>query len=222
MFSQTELTLPAHLLRGRLCGLYVITDERMGGGHLPIARAALDGGATIIQLRDKSTPPHTLIPIGHELRRLTRSAGALFLVNDRIDIALASDADGVHLGPDDMPIVEARRILGPHRLLGVSCANIAEAMEAERAGADYIGVGAIFGTSTKSDAGTPIGVNALENIIAATPLPVAAIGGINRDNIQSVAATGTAMICVISAIAGAGDEAAMTVAAHELSDVISH
>jgi len=209
------------MLRSRLRGLYVITDEHMGGGHLAITRAALAGSANIIQLRDKSTPIHDLLPIGHELRRLTRAEGALFFVNDRIDIALAVDADGVHLGPDDMPPREARRVLGPHRLLGVSCANATEATEAERAGADYIGVGAIFGSSTKTDAGAPIGVDALREIIDTTSLPVAAIGGINHENIASVAVTSAAMICVISAIANAGDEAAMTAAARELRQAVA-
>jgi len=208
------------LLRARLHGLYAITDERLGGGHLAIARAALAGGAAILQLRDKSTPLRDLLPIGHELRRLTREAGALFIVNDRIDIALAMHADGVHLGPDDMPLTDARRIAGPHFLLGVSCGDADETQAAERNGADYIGAGAVFGTATKSDAGAPIGLATLSAIVATTSLPVAAIGGIDCNNIRSVAETGAAMVCVISAIAGAGDEAAMAAAAAELSALI--
>jgi thiamine-phosphate pyrophosphorylase len=210
--------LPPHFARGRLRGLYVITDETMGGGHLAIARAALAGGAGIVQLRDKSTALPALLTIGHELRRMTREAGALFIVNDRIDIALALNADGVHLGPDDIPVLAARRVLGPHRLLGVSCCDREEAAAAQRDGADYIGVGAVYGTSSKHDAGDAIGVAALAAVVESTTLPVAAIGGINRRNIAPVVATGVAMACVISAVAGAGDAGAMAAAARELAE----
>ena len=214
MFTSSvwRLAAPSHLLRPRLHGLYVITDERLGGGHLAIARAALAGGARIIQLRDKSTATARLLPLGRELRSITRATGALLIVNDRVDIALAVQADGVHLGPDDMPLADARHLLGPHRLLGISCGNEAEARAAERLGADYIGGGAVFATSTKPDAGPPIGLAGLRAIIAATTLPVAAIGAINRDNIADTIAAGAAMACVVSAVAAAGSETAMTAA----------
>lgn len=221
VYTPQKSAFPPHLLSPRLRGLYAITDDHMGGGHLSISRAALAGGAGVIQLRDKTTPLHTLLSIGHEVRHLTRAARALLIVNDRIDIALALDADGVHLGPDDMPVAEARHVLGPHRLLGVSCGDVAEARSAERAGADYIGAGAVFGTTTKSDAGAPIGLAALGAMVAATALPVAAIGGINRQNIEAVAATGAAMACVISAITNASDETAMTAATRELRVLFS-
>ncbi|MDQ3815324.1 MAG: thiamine phosphate synthase [Armatimonadota bacterium] len=212
----STVSLPRHLLRARLRGLYVITDERMGGGHSVIARAALAGGAAIIQLRDKSSSLPRLLETARELRRLTRSARALFIINDRVDVALAVQADGVHLGPDDMPLAEARRVLGPHRLIGASCGDVEEARRAERAGADYIGAGAIFGTATKHDAGAPIGLEALRAIVAATTLPVAAIGGVNRDNIAAVMAAGADMACVVSAVASAGNESAMTAATRDL------
>ena len=202
--------LPFHLLIPRLRGLYVITDERMGGGHLNITRAALAGGARIIQLRDKSTPLARLLPIARVLRRLTREAKALLIINDRVDLALAVEADGVHLGPDDLPPQDAGRVLGPHRLIGVSCGNADEARRAQQLGASYIGAGAIFATATKSDAGAAIGLDGLGSIVTATVLPVAAIGGLNADNIGSVMATGAAMACVVSAVARAGDAAAMT------------
>lgn len=217
-FFRVEKSFPAHLLRPRLQGLYIITDERMGGGHLAIARAALAGGATIIQLRDKTSSWRQLLAIAHELRLITRAANALFFVNDRVDLALATHADGVHLGPDDMPLPAARRILGPHRLIGASCANPEEAHAATIAGADYIAAGAIFGTSTKSDAGAPIGVATLGTIKAATSLPVAAIGGIDQDNITTITRVGVPMACVISAVAKAGDQAAMTAATRDLVD----
>jgi thiamine-phosphate pyrophosphorylase len=215
---------PRHLLRARLRGLYVITEEgqaptpasQRASRHEEIARAALAGGASIIQLRDKSTPLPQLYHIALSLRRLTRAAGALFFVNDRPDLALASDADGVHLGPDDLPIVATRRVLGPHRLIGVSCGDIHETRAATQQGADYIGAGAIFSTTTKLDAGLPVGLSTLREIVATTPLPVAAIGGLNPDNIASVSQSGAAMACVVSAVSNAPGEAEMTAAARRL------
>ncbi len=194
----------------------MLTDEQLGGGHLSIARAALRGGAAIIQLRDKSTPLRALLPIAYELRRITRESGALLILNDRIDITLAVEADGVHLGPDDLPVHEARRILGPHRLIGASCGNAEEAGLATQAGADYVGAGAIYGTATKADAGAPIGIQGLREILQATNLPVAAIGGVNMANVREVIDAGAVMACVISAITSAGDEEGMTSATRRI------
>jgi len=213
---QQALLLPQYLPRARLHGLYVITDARLSGGHLAIARAALDGGASIVQLRDKSTPLPQLLPIAGEIRRLTRAANALFIINDRADIALAVGADGVHLGPDDLPVAEARRVLGPHKIIGASCGTPEEAVAAWQSGADYIGAGAIFGTQTKLDAGDAIGLDVLRTIVNATPLPVAAIGGVSPDNIASTREAGARMACVISAVTNAGDETAMTEAVRHL------
>jgi thiamine-phosphate diphosphorylase len=209
--------LPPFSPRARLCGLYVITDARLGGGHLAIARAALAGGARIVQLRDKSTPLPQLLPLARALKTLARQHDALFLINDRVDLSLVLDADGVHLGPDDLPVGEARRVLGPHKIIGASCGTVEEAFSAHEAGADYIGCGAIFGTQTKSDAGQAIGLAALREIVNATPLPVAAIGGVNGENIEFTRKAGAQMACVISAVTNAGDEAAMTQAVRELS-----
>ena len=217
----STVSLPSHLPRPRLRGLYVITDEKMGGGHLAIARAALDGGAAILQLRDKGSSLSRLLETARELRRLTRATRALFIINDRVDVALAANADGVHLGPDDLPVAVARRLLGPHRLVGASCGDVAEAQKAERAGADYIGAGAIFGTNTKHDAGAAIGLATLRAITMATSLPVAAIGGVNRDNIAATIAAGASLACVVSAVAGAGDAAAMSGATRALVRVIT-
>ena len=209
--------MPHFLPRARLRGLYVITDAQGGGGHLAIARAALQGGARVLQLRDKSTPLPQLLPIARELRRLTREAKALFIVNDRADVALAVEADGVHFGPDDLPVSDARRVLGPHKIIGASCGSPEEALAAYRAGADYVGAGAIFGTQTKLDAGDAIGLDALRAIVHASPLPVAAIGGVSPENIASTRAAGAQMACVISAVTNAGDEAAMAQAVRNLA-----
>ncbi|PQV63995.1 thiamine-phosphate diphosphorylase [Abditibacterium utsteinense] len=194
------LTPAPDRLSKRLRGLYVITDACLGGGHLSMARAALDGGAKILQLRDKNTPPRQILAVARQIRAWTQEKGALFLINDRIDLALLCEADGVHLGPDDWPISEARRVLGPQKIIGASTGTPAEARAAEAEGANYLGAGAVFGTQTKGDAGAPIGLDGLRAIALATSLPVAAIGGVNFGNIASTLAAGARMACVISAL----------------------
>ena len=195
----------------QLSGLYVLTDAQMGGGHLAMARAALRGGARVIQLRDKTTAPRPLLQIAREMRQLTREFGALLMINDQLDLALLCGADGVHLGPDDWPIEDVRRIAPAGFLLGASCGTPDEARAAESAGADTIGIGAVYATSTKTNAGAAIGLDGLRAVMNATSLPCAAIGGIGLDNIGDIAQTGVQMACVISAIAhaGSGDGAAV-------------
>ena len=188
----------------------------MGGGHLAIARAALRGGARTIQLRDKTTSARPLLQIARELRVLTREFDALLLINDRLDLALLCEADGVHLGPDDWPVEAVRAVAPRDFLIGASCGTPAEARDAQRAGADTIGIGAVYATQTKTDAGNAIGLDGLRAVRNATTLPAAAIGGIGQDNIGAVAACGVEMICVISAIAKAGDETQMEAATREL------
>lgn len=197
-------------LAALLSGLYVITDERATGGHKAMARAAIHGGARILQLRDKSTPTAELEEIARTLRTLTREAGVLFLINDDPQLALIVQADGVHLGPDDLAPSEARGVLGENFLIGVSCGDAIEARRAAENGADYIGAGAVFGTQTKLDAGEAIGLEVLRAIVEATELPVAAIGGVNLSNIQLVREAGAQMACVISEISSAGSETAMS------------
>lgn len=201
----------------KLRGLYVLTHHAWGGGHESIARAALRGGARVLQLRDKASPRAQVEASGHILRALTREFGALLLVNDDPRLALAIQADGVHLGPDDASPEQARAMLGAQALIGVSCGTVQEALRAFESGASYVGAGAIFGTATKADAGDAIGLDALRAIARATPLPVAAIGGVDISNIGCLHACGASMACVISAIALAGDEASMEQAARDLS-----
>src|SRR3712207_1746953 len=126
--------------------VYVITDEQLGGGrsHEEQARAALAGGAGVIQLRDKAASSLRLYEAARAMRELTRAAGALLIVNDRLDIALAADADGLHVGPDDLPVAVARRLLRPGMVLGASAGTVEEALAAERDGADYLGCGAVY------------------------------------------------------------------------------
>jgi hydroxymethylpyrimidine kinase/phosphomethylpyrimidine kinase/thiamine-phosphate diphosphorylase len=191
----------------RLRGLYVLTDPdlRPERGPEEIAAAALAGGARVVQLRDKRRSTSELIPVAKRLGRMARAARALFIVNDRVDVALASEADGVHLGPDDMPPADARRLLGPDRLVGVSVGTLAEAAEAAPF-ASYLGVGAIFATQTKLDAGPPVGLERIREIKQAFPHhPLVAIGGIGAGNLASVMAAGADAAAVVSAVVAAAD-----------------
>lgn len=199
--------------------LNVITDEGLSRGRstVDVVRAALAGGATVIQLRDKTGSTRHLIEVGRALRELTRSAGATFIVDDRADVALAVDADGVHVGQDDLPATDARRIVGAGRIVGVSAGSVAEALQAERDGADYIGVGSVFATGSKPDAGAPIGLDGLARIARAVSIPVVAIGGINAGNAADCIAAGASGVAVISAVVGAADVAQ---AARELREIV--
>ncbi len=199
-----------------LHGLYILTDSDLRPDRSPqgITQAALTGGAKILQFREKHLPLPRLITLARELNTLARDADALFIINDRVDVALASDADGVHLGPDDMKPNDARHLLGPDKLIGVSVATVEEAKRAAPY-ASYFGVGAIFGSKTKLDAGTAIGVGRIGEIKAAFPqIPIVAIGGINLSNIGEVAAAGADAAAVVSAVVAAPD---MEAAVRELA-----
>lgn len=190
-----------------LNGLYAVTDESLRPGRSPekLVRAALAGGANVVQLRAKGLGIQALVRLAKRLNRIAHARGALFIVNDRVDAALAADADGVHLGPEDMPPADARRILGGERLIGVSVGTVREARLASPH-ASYFGVGAIFGSKTKSDAGPPVGLRRLREIGQACPgRPLVAIGGIDAGNIEDAARAGAAAAAVVSAIAGAAD-----------------
>lgn len=200
--------------------LYVITDETLGGGrsHEEQARAALAGGAGVIQLRDKSAASRRLYEAAAAIRALTRPAGALLIVNDRIDIALAADADGVHVGPDDLPVAVARRLL-PGKIVGASAGTVEEAIAAERDGADYLGVGAVYeARGSKADAGAPVGPERVAAVRAAVRLPLVGIGGIKAANAAPVIAAGADGVAVITGIVAAPDIAA---AARELLAVVA-
>jgi thiamine-phosphate pyrophosphorylase len=211
------MTLPAEQLAARL-RLHVLTDREWSRGRsmLVVAEAAIAGGATVIQLRDKTASTRVLVEEGLALRSLTQKHGVLLIVNDRIDVALAIDADGAHVGQDDMPGVLARRLLGPDRILGISAGNREEALSALAAGADYLGVGPIFATRGKADAGPPIGTSLLSELSAHSTTPLVAIGGINRTNAREVLAAGAAGIAVITSVVHAADVEA---AAKSLSEL---
>ena len=188
--------------------LYVITDPKASRGrtHLQVAEAAIVGGADVLQLRDKEASSGRLYRVALQLRKLTRDAGIPFIVNDRLDIALAVDADGVHVGQADLPASVARNIMGPGRLLGVSVDTVEEAVLAEKDGADYLGVGPVFeARGTKPDAGLPLGVERIALIRRGCGLPIVAIGGINAENARTVREAGADAAAVISAIVAADD-----------------
>lgn len=187
--------------------LCVITRRvpELGRSHVEVARAALEGGATIIQLRDKEFGTRALFEVACELRRMTREYGAALVVNDRVDVALAAEADGVHLGADDLPIRSARRILGADAVIGASVDNTDDARAAESEGATYLGVGPVFPTGSKPDAREAIGIAPVEAITTAVALPVLAIGGLNCDNIGVALRGGARGIAVISAVAESED-----------------
>jgi len=207
--AEAQPDKPTAELRTRM-KLHVLTDRDWSQGRemLTVAAAALDGGATVIQLRDKTASTRSLIAAGLALRRLTRERGALLIVNDRIDVAQAVDADGAHVGQEDMPAALARRLLGPERILGVSAATLEEAAEAASAGADYLGIGPIFATATKPDAAPATGTLLLVQAARRFSLPLVAIGGINATNAAEVIQAGAAGIAVITAIVAAEDIAA--------------
>lgn len=181
---------------------YLVTDARAGSVErlVAICAAALDGGITTVQLRAKGWTDRQLLDAAIALRPICRDAGALVLVNDRVDIALASGADGVHLGVDDLPVAAARRILGADALIGYSPETDADRWQAERDGADYLGVGPVYGTTTKGDAGEAIGVEGIQRAVAATALPVVGIGGIAVETATAVIEAGAAGVAVVGAV----------------------
>lgn len=190
--------------------VYIVTDRRAAGERslLDVVRAAIQGGATAVQLREKTATTREMIALGQALLEITRPAGVPLIVNDRLDVALALDAEGGHVGQDDMSVALARQILGPGRILGVSAETVALAQQAERDGADYLGVGDVFGTPSKPDAGPAIGVARLAEIVHAVTIPVVAIGGITLERVPAVVDTGAVGVAVISAVVGAPDPAA--------------
>ncbi|MFA4861839.1 thiamine phosphate synthase [Methanoregula sp.] len=200
--------------------LYVITDEAIAGGrsHADIARLAIAGGADVIQLRDKMRESTDLIRIAREIREITRDAGVCFIVNDRLDIALACGADGVHLGQGDISPGIARQLAPPGFIIGVSVGNPCEACRAEREGADYIALSPTFSTGSKTDAGPGHGCSVLEEIYRRVSIPVIAIGGIGPDNISEVILAGAQGVAVISAVVEKPD---ITAAARELATIIA-
>jgi thiamine-phosphate pyrophosphorylase len=200
--------------------LYVITDETLSGGlpHEVIAERAVRGGADVIQLRDKSRSCLDLVRIGRLIRSVTGPAGAVFIVNDRLDVALACGADGVHLGQGDTRPGVARQIAPPGFVIGVSVGSVEEAVAAEEEGADYVVLSPLFSTGSKSDAGPGLGPTLIREIRMNVSVPVLAIGGIGPENAGDVIDAGADGVAVISAVVAQPD---ITAAARRLASLIA-
>lgn len=188
--------------------LIVITDSGLAAPRTvsDVVRSAVEAGAPAIQLRDKSAGARELAEAARVILRLTRAAGAALYINDRLDVAIAVGADGVHLGPDDMPVAAARRIAPPDMFIGYSTDSPQEAVAAAGAGASYIGCGAVFGTTTKPEAaGECIGPARLGEVVRAVNIPVVGIGGISLTNVRQIAEAGAAGAAVVGAVMAAAD-----------------
>jgi thiamine-phosphate pyrophosphorylase len=194
----------------KLPGLYVILDRQFlaGRDELDIARQIVDGGAKVIQLRDKSRfygdKKRELLLVAQKLNELCSEASVLFIINDYLDLALAVDADGLHIGQEDLPLPVVRKELPIDRIVGYSVTTVSQAIEAQNEGADYIGVGSIFPTTTKKKT-TVVGVDTLKEVKRMVSIPVVAIGGINQNNIGEVVAAGADAVAVVSAVLGETD-----------------
>ena len=183
--------------------LCVITDESLC--PVTIAELALKGGAAMIQLRHKSACGSQLFSWAVEIHNQCQKYQALFIINDRVDIAMASGADGVHLGQQDMPANVARKLLGKDRIIGVSASSLEEALQAEKDGADYIGFGHIYPTISKEKGFPPLGTETLQHAAATISLPVIAIGGVSLENAATLISSGASGVAVISAVSRADD-----------------
>jgi thiamine-phosphate pyrophosphorylase len=175
-------------------GAYVITS----GDHVKIAREACEGGAKVVQYRDKTSTKQEMLKIADEIRKITKEYNSLFIVNDFIDIALMSGADGVHLGQDDVPLFRARKITPDDFIIGISTHSLEQAIDEEKAGADYIGIGPVFGTPTKEEY-NPIGLSCVREVLRSVSIPVVAIGGIDIGTIKELVEIGVQNVAMVRA-----------------------
>lgn len=189
-------------------GYYFITDSGLSlSGNLFDVRSAVAAGVRVVQYRNKSNITREMYEEALSLKRVCEGK-ANFIINDRLDVALAVGADGVHIGLEDMPYGEARRLLGPDKIIGVTVHDLEESLEAEAMGADYIGLSPIFATGTKGDAGAPCGTGLIAEVKKRCRVPLVAIGGIDLSNVDEVIAAGADMVCAISAVVTKPDAAA--------------
>jgi len=181
-------------------GLYFITDRKLSKKPvIETVKEAILGGARIVQYREKELHAAEMHKEAKNVRELTKKNNVLLIINDRVDIAMAVDADGVHIGNEDMPFEEVKRLI-PGKIVGVTVHNAKEAEEAEKKGASYIGVSPIFSTATKQDAGKPQGIKLIKDVKRAVKIPIVAIGGINEENLDEVINAGAENVAMISAI----------------------
>ena len=204
----------------RIGKLHVLTDTVLQNrfSHIELAIQAISGGADTIQFRQKNGSTKELIEIATKMKHVCSEMGAAFIVNDRIDVAIACEADGVHLGQDDFPIPLARKLLGENRIIGGSAGTPEEIEICLRGGVDYVGFGPIYATGSKDDAGPATGMDILKQIVQTTPVPVIAIGGIDQTNAARVMAAGAHGIAVISCVCCRDDPASAT---RELHGILS-
>ncbi len=191
--------------RARIAGLYVIADTEAlrGRSHVELVEQAIRGGASIVQLRDKMQARRDVLVVARELKSLCNKHGVMFIVNDYLDVALAVDADGLHVGPEDLPVAVARQFLPLDKIIGCSAGTVERAAAAERDGADYVAVGSVYPTSSKKTVKQPVGLEGVRKVRQAVSLPLVAIGGINQENAAGVVAAGADAIAVIAAVSGA-------------------
>ena len=199
--------------------LYLVTDRGLARGRstLEIVRAAVQGGVTCVQLREKECSTLDFIEQAITIKDFLKTRGVPLIINDRVDVALAIEADGVHLGQTDMPLKIAKKILADSMIIGISAESLEDAIEAEKGGADYLGVSPIYGTPTKTDTAPPLGLDGLRAIRQAVHVPLVGIGGLNRDNSAAVIQNGGDGVAVVSAIVATDDPEA---AAGELKQLI--
>jgi len=193
-------------------GIYAILSEEhsRGRSNLEVCRAILDAGIRVVQYREKDKKAGEMYAECQSLREMTREAGATFIVNDHVDLALLVDADGVHVGQEDLPPAAVRKLLGPDRIIGLSTHGAGQARAAQTSGVvDYIGVGPIFATKTKKDVCDPVGFEYLDYVVEHIPMPFVAIGGIKGHNLPQVRDRGAKMACLVTEIVGAEDVEAM-------------
>ena len=205
----------------RLTGLYVIVDPDATNGRpvAEVAAAALRGGVRVVQLRDKNSDKAQMLERSRGIKRLCDEHDALFIANDHADLALASEAHGLHVGQTDLPVQETRRVLAPTQIVGKSNDGVEEAVSSEAEGADYVAVGAVYATSTMGKSSrTPVGPETVEQVKSMVEVPVVAIGGIDASNVVAVVKAGADSVCVVSAITMADDPEA---AARELSTLVT-
>ncbi len=201
--------------------LYAVTDRAWLGGRTLAAQVedAIRGGVTFVQLREKDLPYDEFVEGAKQIKRVTDRWGVPFVINDNIEVSLASGADGAHVGQGDRAVAEARAMLGEGRILGVSAQTVEQAVRAQREGADYLGVGAVFPTGSKPDA-DDVSLEVLKEICASVTIPVVAIGGISQHNVLQLSGSGIAGIAVISALFARQDIAGAAKALRDLCDKV--
>ena len=186
--------------------VYLVTDRRLANGRptRAIVEAAIRGGVSCVQLREKDCSTREFVDEARGLHPLLKQHRVPLIINDRLDIAMAIGAEGIHLGQEDMHILDARRLVGDTMIIGISAENLGDAIEAERQGADYIGISPVFSTPTKTDTAPPLGLAGIQRIREAVSIPLVGIGGINHHNARDIISAGADGVAVVSAIVSAG------------------